>query len=172
MRRWSGARWPRPAPIRRSCWCRRRSGRARRGNWSRRHFQMATVRFVDKLYLAPGDVIMREAEEAGAANGDGGRAQSGPARAGEPAGAPDERAGVAACGRSFRRRRRRSSRARTMTRRGSCGTTSRRRMRRTDQSAVGVWRGLDDEVAEAFERPVGPEAVEIDRVARQQDEGR
>lgn len=31
-------------------------------------FRMATVRFVDKLYLAPGDVILREAEEAGVAN--------------------------------------------------------------------------------------------------------
>ena len=31
-------------------------------------FQMATVQFVEKLYLAPGDVILREAEEAGVAN--------------------------------------------------------------------------------------------------------
>jgi phosphohistidine phosphatase len=31
-------------------------------------FQMATVRYVDKLYLAPGDLIMREAEESGVAN--------------------------------------------------------------------------------------------------------
>lgn len=31
-------------------------------------FRMATVRFVDKLYLAPGDVVLREAEEAGVAN--------------------------------------------------------------------------------------------------------
>jgi phosphohistidine phosphatase SixA len=29
---------------------------------------MATVRYVDKLYLAPGDLIMREAEESGVAN--------------------------------------------------------------------------------------------------------